>query len=162
MSAFDQTRIKTPSDLYVEPIIPAEYSEKCMAIETRPFGPTDAVHFGSDVESLNYCDGNLAVVLACSQDNQGIVRGLKVNFSRPTGFRVLDELDLARYWVSDGFTHGCHVLEVKNGGWSAEEDALQSFETARREWLIVSGNACVSVFCSHAPELMEISWKRDD
>jgi len=130
-----------------------------MQIETRPFAPTNGVHFGSDVDSLRYLDGNLDVVLACSQDEERIVHGLKVHFVQPSGFRLLDELDLARYWRSRGFASGSHVLEVKNGGWSAEEDVLQSFETKRREWLIVSGNACVSVFCSLEPELMNISWK---
>ena len=133
-----------------------------MAIETRPFASTHIVHFGSDVESLHYVDGNLTIVLACLRDEEGIVQGLKVNFSRPTGFRLLDELDLARYWISDGFSRGSHVLEVKSGGWSAEEDVLQSFETERREWLVVTGNACVSVFCSLEPEFADISWRYDD
>jgi hypothetical protein len=130
-----------------------------MQIETRPFAPTNGVHFGSDVESLSYLDGNLDVILACSQNEEGIIHGLKVHFAQPSGFRLLDELDLARYWMSKSFARGSHVLEVKNGGWSAEEDVLQSFETERREWLVVSGNACVSVFCSLEPELMNISWK---
>jgi hypothetical protein len=78
---------------------------------------------------------------------------------QPSGFRLVDEMDLARYWLSRTFVGGSHVLEVKNGGWSTEEDVLQSFETERREWLVVSGNSCVSVFCSRKPELMDISWK---
>jgi len=131
-----------------------------MAIETRPFSPTTGVHWGSDVESLQYLDGNLAITLACSGED-GIIQGLKVNFSQPTGFRLLDELSLARYWVTGGFSHGSHVLEVKKGGWSREEDILQSFETERREWLVVSGNACVSVFCLQEPELQDFSWKND-
>jgi hypothetical protein len=129
-----------------------------MHIETRPFAPTNGVHFGSDVESLSYREGNLDVTLACVQDNEGVIHGLKVHFTQPTGFRLLDEADLARYWISKRFATGSHVLEVKNGGWSAEEDVLQSFETERREWLVVSGNACVSVFCSIEPELMNTSW----
>jgi hypothetical protein len=130
-----------------------------MQVETRPFAPTTGVRFESDVESLSYLDGNLDVILACSQDEEGTIHGLKVHFAQPSGFRLLDELDLARYWMSKSFARGSHVLEVKNGGWSAEEDVLQSFETKRREWLIVSGNACVSVFCSLEPELMDMSWK---
>ena len=102
------------------------------------------------------------ITLACSKDEGGAVRGLKVNVSEPTGFRPLDELALARYWISDGFSHGSHVLEVKKGGWSMEEDALQSFETERREWLLMSGNACVRVFCLTPPELQAITWKDHD
>lgn len=129
-----------------------------MQIETRPFAPKNGVHFGSDVESLSYLDGNLDVILACSRSDEGIIHGLKVHFRQPSGFRLLDELDLARYWMSKSFASGSYVLKVKDGGWSAEEDMLQSFETERREWLIVSGNACVSVFCSREPELTDISW----
>jgi len=130
-----------------------------MRIETQPFAPTNGVDFGSDVESLNYLDGNLDIILACSQNEEGIIQGLKVHFMQPSGFRLVDEMDLARYWISRSFIRGSHVLEVKNGGWSAEEDVLQSFKAERREWLVVSGNACVSVFCSREPELMDISWK---
>jgi hypothetical protein len=131
-----------------------------MAIETRPFSRTNGVNWGSDVESLQYLGGNLAITLVCSGED-GIIQGLKVNFSQPTGFRLLDELSLARYWVSGGFARGSYVLEVEKGGWSTEEDDLQSFETERREWLVVSGNACVSVFCLQDPELQDLSWKND-
>jgi hypothetical protein len=131
-----------------------------MAVETRPFSPTNGVHWGSDVESLQYLDGNLTITIACSGED-GIIQGLQVKFWKPTGFRLLDELSLARYWVSGEFSRGSHVLEVKNGGWSMEEDVLQSFETERREWLVVSGNACVSVFCLQDPELQDLSWKND-
>jgi len=130
-----------------------------MQIETQAFAPTNGVQYGSDVESLCYLDGNLDIILACSKDKDETVHGLKIHFSQPSGFRFLDEADLARYWISRSFAGGSHVLEVKNGGWSAEEDVLQTFETARREWLVVSGNACVSVFCLHEPELMDMSWK---
>lgn len=131
-----------------------------MAIETRPLSSTDGVHWGSDVESLRYFDGSLEITLTCSQDEEGIIRGLEVNFSQPTGFRLLDELALARYWVSGGFSRGSYVLEVKNGGWSTEENVLQSFDTDRREWLVISGSTCVSVFCSLAPEIKDISRKK--
>ena len=130
-----------------------------MAIETQPFFSTNMVHDMSDVESLNYADGNLTVIVARSRGGDGIVRGLEVHFTRPTGFRLLDELDLARYWMSDGFARGSYVLEVKKGGWSAEEDTLQSFEIVRREWLVITGNACVSVFCSCAPDVTDVSWQ---
>lgn len=128
-----------------------------MGIETLPVTPASGTHFGSDVESLCYVDGKLDVVLVCSQDNEGNLCRLRVRFAEPTGFRFLDELDLARYWISAGFSRGSHVLEVTGGGWSAEEDLLQTYETKRREWLVVSGNACVNVFCALPPEVAELA-----
>lgn len=102
------------------------------------------------------------MILACSKDALGLVQGLKIHFTQPSGFRVLDEADLARYWISAGFSRGSHVLEVTRDGWSAEENGLQSFDTDRREWLVVSGNACVNVFCMSEPEVAEISWTAND
>lgn len=131
-----------------------------MGIETHAFIPPAGVPFGSDVETLHYRDGNLNVILACSQDGEQNIQGLSVTFARPTGFRVLDELDLARYWTSVSFARGSHVLEVKSGGWSQEEDHFQRYDNQRREWLVVTGNACVSVFCSLEPEVAEVSWRR--
>ena len=128
-----------------------------MGIVTRPITPTRGIPPGSDVESLRYADAELEVVLACSQDEEGKPRRLRVRFIEPTGFRLLDEVDLARYWVSAAFSRGSHVLEVTDGGWSAEEDALQTYETRRREWLVVSGNACVSVFCALPPDVADLT-----
>lgn len=130
-----------------------------MTLTAQAFSPTDGVAFTSDVESVEYTDGGLVVVLARSMDENQEVRGIKITFPNVTGFRLLDELDLARYWVAKDFPRGSHVLEVKGGGWSSEEDMLQTFETARREWLVVSGNACVSVFCRAEPEITEVEWK---
>jgi len=108
---------------------------------------------------VEYIDGRLVVVVACSSDENRQVSGIKVTFPRVTGFRLLDELDLARYWIAKDFPSGSHVLEVKGGGWSSEEDMFQTFETARREWLVVSGNACVSVFCRAEPKITELNWE---
>ena len=132
-----------------------------MTIETQSFTPPSGVNAGSDVEALHYSDGTLNIVLACSQDDEQTVRGITIKFFQPAGFRLLDELDLARYWNSADFSRGSHVLEVESGGWSAEEDHFQLFETMRREWLVATGNACVSVFCSSEPEVTDISWERE-
>jgi hypothetical protein len=130
-----------------------------MAITAQAFSPANGVAATSDVESLEYTNGGLVVVLACSMDENRKVSGIKVTFPRVTGFRLLDELDLVRYWMAKDFPCGSHVLEVKGGGWSSEENIFQTFETARREWLVVSGNACVSVFCRAEPEIAEIKWE---
>jgi len=85
-----------------------------------------------------------------------------VVFPDASAFRYLDEMDLARYWGSDGFVHGFHVLKVSAGGWSDEEDQLQGFTTSRREWLVVTGNGCVSVFAHAEPQVHAVTWQRDE
>lgn len=69
---------------------------------------------------------------------------------------MLDEADFARYWVSPGFRHGHHVLYVVGGGWRAEESTLQGLPRSEgNEWLIVTGNRCVSVLSSEEPQVVE-------
>ena len=82
-----------------------------MAIETQPFSSPNFFHCESDVDSLSYAEGNLTVIVARWRDSNGIVRGLKVHFTEPSGFRLLDEADLVRYWVSDGFARGPIVTD---------------------------------------------------
>jgi hypothetical protein len=130
-----------------------------MAFTARAFSPADAVPCNADVESVDYRDGALVVVLACAVGPDRTVHGLRVTFQDATGFRLLDESGLARYRMSDGFPRGSHVMEVTAGGWSAEEDALQGLEKKRREWLVASGNASVSVFCATEPTLTGTMWK---
>jgi hypothetical protein len=130
-----------------------------MAFSARAFSPVGVVPVNSDVESVDYRDGTLVIALACAMDPDRTVHGLTVTFRDVTGFRLLDEFDLARYWLSDGFPRGSFVMEVTAGGWSAEEDALQGLEKNRREWLVASGNASVSVFCATEPALVGTMWK---
>lgn len=61
-----------------------------------------------------------------------------------------------------GLVHGFHVLEVSAGGWSDEEDQLQGFTTSRREWLVVTGNGCVSVFAHAEPQVHAVTWQCDE
>lgn len=130
-----------------------------MSLKARAFDPEGGIEYPSDIESLEYSDDNVKVVVACSLNDVGNVNGIEVIFSEVTGFRLLDELDLARYWLSKDFPRGCHVLEVNREGWSDEENKLQGFETKRREWLIVTGNACVNVFCESEPKMKDVTWK---
>jgi hypothetical protein len=129
-----------------------------MTFTAREFTPATGVAYTSDVEAVDYRDGMLVVAVACGLDADRTVRGLRVTFTRPAGFRLLDELDLHRYWMTVDWPRGSHVLEVTGGGWAKEEDALQGFDTIRREWLVVTGNACVSVFCAEQPLVAETSW----
>lgn len=132
-----------------------------MRLKTVPFGPSSEVHWGSDVTTLNFSKSDLVVRVASTLDATGLIHGLEVIFSDASAFRYLDELDLARYWTSEGFVRGFHVLEVTEGGWAHEEAELQGYSTPRREWLVVTGNGCVSVFAPTEPQVNAISWQRD-
>jgi hypothetical protein len=88
-----------------------------------------------------------------------IVRGLRIVFPPPVaGFRFLDETDLYRYVHSEGFPFGAHLIEVTDGGWLSEESRLQGLELDGREWMVVTGNGCLSVFSSEEPQCSEIGW----
>ena len=133
---------------------------KLMPLKTLAYLPAHGVQPDSDLESLQYKDGILTIVLACSLDQHGNVHGISLTFQDVAGFRLLDEVDLARYWPSSGFVEGSHLLEVIDGGWSAEQNMVQGYESRRREWLAVTGNACVSVFCISEPAVSHGSWTR--
>jgi len=90
-----------------------------------------------------------------------VVKGVDVSFVDASAFRYLDELDLARYWNSESFVRGYPILEVLAGGWCDEEATLQQYKNSRREWLIVTGNGCISVFASTNPTVREVEWKGD-
>ncbi|RYD82424.1 MAG: hypothetical protein EOP84_09425 [Verrucomicrobiaceae bacterium] len=132
-----------------------------MRLKTISFGEPSEVHWGSDVADLSFSQNGLVVRISCDVEATGLVHGLEVAFSDASAVRYLDELDLARYWTSEDFVRGFHVLEVAEGGWSAEEDQLQGFATPRREWLVVTGNGCVSVFARTEPHVHAASWQRD-
>jgi hypothetical protein len=132
---------------------------KINSFKARAHLPPDGVELNSNVASLEYVDGALVVVLACSIDQEKNVKGMKLTFSEASGFRLLDESALARYWAATDFPWGVHLLEVTDGGWGAEENALQGLEAPRREWLVITGNACVNVYCSSEPEVVHTSWK---
>lgn len=129
-----------------------------MRLETLPFGPPLDVHHSSDIESLTFSAKRLVVRVARELTSDGKVLGLELTFDDAFAFRYLDEADLARYWGSEGFVRGYPVLEVVRGGWSDEEAVLQGFEQRNREWLVVTGNGCVSVFATTDPTSVEVTW----
>lgn len=132
-----------------------------MRLKTAPFTPIVGIDGGSDIESVSFDGAGLVIKVAREIDDSDQVKGMEIVFAKKSSFRYLDEGDLARYWVSDGFQRGSLVLEVLEGGWSYEENQLQGYDSQRREWLIVTGNGCVSVFCSVAPEVRDVSWAHD-
>ena len=130
-----------------------------MPIKAVAFSAAQEVHWGSDIESLRYDIPKLVVVVAREPVPEGKTRGLEITFSSANAVRLLDELQVARYWVSKEFPFGHHVVEVLEGGWSDEESQLQGYVTARREWLIVTGNACVSIFSASEPIVKEVVYE---
>ena len=129
---------------------------KCgMPLETSPPSPSQEVHWGSDIASVRFDGRGLKVIVARVPLEEGQFQGLEVFFRSASGFRFLDELDLARYWISPGFLSGHHVLSVNTGGWGSEENELQGFESSRTEWLVVTGNGCLSVFAQEPPTIRE-------
>ena len=133
-------------------------SLEIMSLKTVAYLPAHGVQPNSDLETLQYKECILTIVLACSLDQHGNVHGISLTFPAVAGFRLLDELDLARYWPASGFVQGSHLLEVIDGGWSAEQNVLQGYDSSRREWLAVTGNACVSIFCVDEPIVSHCSW----
>jgi hypothetical protein len=127
-----------------------------MQLETCPFDVPMTVDHASDLAEVHFVGGRLEVLVASSLAGEGRFNGLRITFAETRGFRMLDEADLARYWGSSGFQRGHHVLCVTGGGWRAEEAMLQGFpHNEGDEWLIVTGNRCVSVLSSDAPQVVE-------
>jgi hypothetical protein len=129
-----------------------------MHLKATPFSSPQEVAFTSDIPKVIFDEGKLLVTVARALDDVGNVTGIEVVFTESTAFRFLDELDLARYWISNDRPKGFHVLEVQSGGWADEESQLQGYDRPRREWLVVSGNGCVSVFSANEPSIQERRW----
>lgn len=130
-----------------------------MPFRAKPFGQGQPVHWASDVDSLTFNEAGLFIRIGSHvvDDN---VQGFDVIFHDASAFRLLDEVDLAQYWVSAHFPRNFHVIEVEEGGWLDEESLLRGYVNPRREWLVVTGNTCVSVFCSTDPSVESASWRQ--
>lgn len=129
------------------------------SFKAQVYYPCSEIAPNSDIESINYANDKLVIRLARSVDDQENVHGLTVTFREVTGFRLLDEADLVRYWTSNNCPGNSHLLEVTNGGWAAEENFHQGYELTRREWLVITGNRCINVFCFLEPEWSNTKWK---
>ncbi len=130
-----------------------------MQLKSSAFSAAEEVHWGSDIESIHFDANGLVVVVAREPMPNGQVRGLQVKFEQATAFRYLDEVEIATYWMSTGFVSGHHVLEVSEGGWSDEEAARKGYETQQREWLVVTGNGCISVFSAVEPVVATVVYE---
>lgn len=133
----------------------APLNSHVMRLKTIPVFPAQEVEITSDIQSVQFKAGELAVVIAKTLLPSEKVAGVLVTFTGVQGFRFLDEADLSRYWSESGFIHGFHVLQVQEGGWATEENDLAGYSFNRREWLIVTGNGCLSVFAQGPPSYEE-------
>ena len=121
--------------------------------ELTPEGVTEppvvmavATSFRSDtttrVASVSFDSERLSVLV----ENAGWEA--EVVFEQIFGFRVLDELDLTRFWSHCSLKVGW-LFEVTAGGWMALERTRPDFHTGAlgwaREFLIVGRDSCVSV-----------------
>lgn len=127
----------------------------------RGFGERLGVGDASDMAALAYDHQGLRVFVARERNEQDVVTGLEVVFSESQKFRCLDEADIRSYSSSPGFVRGYHVVEVLQGGWSAECDELMGYEIKYREWLVVTGNLCVSVLSEEEPVVRQAHWHFD-
>ncbi|WP_336083546.1 hypothetical protein [Nocardia sp. SSK8] len=81
----------------------------------------------------------------------------KVVFRDPSGFRVLDELDLREFWSTYSEPNGW-LWEVVRGGWHDLERTRPSYwceDGALREYLLID-DKCVSVLCADPPEIIDL------
>jgi hypothetical protein len=127
-----------------------------MPLKAKPFGCLEQFDWGADIHSLSY-DGRLVVRVLRNRNRDD---GIEVSFSRAVGFRFLDEVPLAEYWMDDDFPAGYPVLEVLDGGWAREEDRRLGYTKAQREWIIVTAGSCVSIFSPVEPEISDGSWPK--
>ena len=125
-----------------------------MPIKVKSFGCREQFDWGADIHSVSY-DGHLSIRVLRNRNGED---GIEVTFSQVDGFRLLDEVALAEYWIAGVFPSGYPVLEVFDGGWAKEENARLGYTEQQREWIIVTGGACVSVFSKHEPKIRDGIW----
>lgn len=78
-----------------------------------------------------------------------------ISFTRPRGFRCLDEGDLLRYWEHDAIV-GSTLVEILDGGWLTDESHGHldlSAHAQFREFLIMDTDTCITVLALSPPEI---------
>jgi hypothetical protein len=127
-----------------------------MPIKAKPFGCLEQFDWGADIHSVVY-DGCLVIRILRNRNRDD---GIEVKFEQVDGFRFLDEVPLAEYWIDEDFPAGYPVLEVLDGGWAMEENKRLGYEQKQREWIIVTAGACVSIFSKNEPEIIDATWPK--
>jgi hypothetical protein len=82
----------------------------------------------------------------------------EIYFGDDRGFFVLDDADLPSSLKFPRLASGHVLYEVSAGGW-LQSRPLQSLSVAStqcREWLVATGNECVSVFAERAPTIRRL------
>ena len=121
-----------------------------MTPRCKPFEPV-ARYKKVAMRSLHY-DGQ-SLVIELQSDGFAFVR---LVFSEPQGFRVLDELDLCEFW-DDYHERNGWFYEVMQGGWLELESKRTTFVSGTMppppiEYLLV-GDKCISIFARKPPEI---------
>lgn len=80
-----------------------------------------------------------------------------VTFDSPTGFRVLDEGDLGSFWAAGISSKDGWLFEIASDGWLAQESQREDFVSqhvgARREFLVIGVDWCVSILSQSEPRV---------
>jgi len=77
-----------------------------MPLKAKPFGRQAQFDWGADIHSIVY-DGRLSIRVLRNRNQDD---GIEVTFSQVDGFRLLDEVLLAEYWIAEDFPSGYTVL----------------------------------------------------
>ena len=105
----------------------------------------------ADIFELIYNDTGLRVRVELEPG------GTIVHFPDATGFRLLDEGDLLEFWPLPGAKGMGWVFEVLGGGWLELESTRSGFLSksvaGMKEYLVVTGSDCLSVFSFGPPTL---------
>ncbi len=131
-----------------------------MPLQIVPVDAETEMLSNSDIARVSFNGRALVVVVAQATAGAGKFAGTQYTFDEVSGFRLLDESDLVRYWRSDGYPGHHHLYFVEAGGWAEEQFNLEGVTEKRREWLVVTGNGCLNVFAHDAPGI--VSGEFDD
>ena len=82
----------------------------------------------------------------------------EVRFEHDRGFFVLDDADLPSWLRFPALASGHLLYEVAAGGWlRLQPDQSLAVASAQcREWLVATGNECVSVFSASMPSIRRL------
>lgn len=123
----------------------------------EPLGPPLSLTSHTNLTDLTVGYVGLRIAVLVGRDDDENDQFVEIVFPAFRGFRYLDEGDLLRYWRSGKFDTSNHVVfEMKSGGWAKQEERNGMLDVTAavgnyREWLIVSGNACVNVIAQDEP-----------
>ena len=112
--------------------------------------PESAGITSAEIERIEYEPNWLHVQITPKPD------AFTVCFEIVAGFRMLDERDLTDVWSDANYDPNASVYRVVSGGWLGLEKTrpsfLSQFMGEVTEYLITSGNECISVLAESEPE----------